>query len=310
MTEAKYLYYPGCSLHSTAKEYNESTQAVLGALGLVWEDVEDWNCCGATPAHATSEFLTAALPLRNLVNAERQAERINAGGANGDGPIELLVPCAACYNSFRLAERAVKDGTPEGRAINAEVGQITGRPFGGGVATKHPLEILGRKEMLAKLRASVKKPLAGLKVACYYGCLLVRPSKIVSWEANPEHPVSMDNVLAALGAEPVRWSYKTDCCGQSMSIAERELVVELTCRITRAATAAGADAIVTACPLCMVNLDSRQVPAKPGDPLLPVFFYSELAALALGVGDPKAWFRRHVTDLGPALRVLEAKKSA
>lgn len=309
---ADYLYYPGCSLHSTALEYNESTQALLGALGMTYEELSDWNCCGATPAHATSEFLTAALPLRNLVNAERQIEKWEGRGAAGgaSGPVELLVPCAACYNTFRIAERTVRDGGAEGQEYNREIGEIAGRSFGGTIAVKHPLEILSRRETLAKLRSLAKHPLTGLKVACYYGCLLVRPSKIVSFEPNPEHPVAMDNVMAALGAEPVRWSYKTDCCGQSMSIAERELVIVLTCRITRAAKEAGAQAIVTACPLCMMNLDSRQMPDKPGEPLLPVFFYSELAALALGVGDPKAWFKRHVTDLGPALRVLEAKKSA
>ncbi len=327
----EYLYYPGCSLHSTALEYNESTQALLGALGLTYEELKDWNCCGATPAHATSEFLTAALPLRNLVIAEKQAERwvgdvtavgatpgAEAAGVPGAtaapggtaGPVELLVPCAACYNSFRIAERTVRDGGAEGQELNREIGEITGRRFGGQVTVKHPLEILSRRETVAKLRSLAKQPLGGLKVACYYGCLLVRPSRIVSFEPNPEHPVAMENVMAALGAEPVRWSYKTDCCGQSMSMAEREMVIELTGRITRAAKEAGADAIVTACPLCMMNLDSRQVPAKPGEPLLPVFFYSELAALALGAGNPKAWFKRHLTDLGPALRVLEAKKSA
>ncbi len=301
---AEFLYYPGCSLHSTATEYNDSTQALLGALGVTFEELEDWNCCGATPAHATSEYLMTALPLRNLVIAEKQAERMGAA------PVELLVPCAACYNSFRIAERTVLDGGAEGQEMNKEIGEITGRTFGGKVATKHPLELLNRREMLAKLRGLVKQPLAGMKVACYYGCLLVRPSKIVSFEASPEHPVTMDNVMAALGAEPVRWSRKTDCCGQSMSIAERELVVELTNRITRSAKESGADAIVTACPLCMMNLDSRQLPVKQGEPLLPVFFFSELAALALGVGNPKAWFKRHLADVGPALRTLEAKKSA
>jgi len=322
-----YLYYPGCSLHSTATEYNESTQVLLGALGFTYEQVEDWNCCGATPAHATSDFLTLALPLRNLINAEKQVEswRVRAGdgdgasGAPAPGPgdgsgpperVDVLVPCAACYNSFRLAERTVRDGGPQAEELNREMKEITGRAFGGSVGTRHPLDLLGSRDMLARVRSLVRKPLNGLKVACYYGCLLVRPSRIVSFEPDPEHPMAMDNFMAALGAEPVRWSYKTDCCGQSMSIAERELVTELTNRITRAAAAAGAQAIVTACPLCMMNLDSRQVPAEPGQPLLPVFFFTELAAVALGVGKPKAWFKRHLIDVGPALGVLEARESA
>ena len=160
---ADYLYYPGCSLHSTALEYNESTQALLEALGMTYEELSDWNCCGATPAHATSEFLTAALPLRNLVNAERQIEKWEGRGAAGgatapdaagaSGPVELLVPCAACYNTFRIAERTVRDGGAEGQEYNREIGEIAGRSFGGTIAVKHPLEILSRRETLAKLRS-------------------------------------------------------------------------------------------------------------------------------------------------------------
>ena len=306
-----YLYFPGCSLHSTAQEFNDSAQALLKALGLDYEELDDWNCCGATPAHATSEFLTAALPLRNLVNAEKQVEKwARTGDPAGAAPIEILVPCAACYNAFRLAERLVRDGGAEGREINREIAEITGRPFGGTVTVRHPLELLGRPETLDKLRALVTRPLGGLKVASYYGCLLARPSKIVSFEPNPEHPVAMDNVMAALGAEPVRWSRKTDCCGQSMAVAEGELVTELTNRVTQAAKEAGAEAIATACPLCMMNLDTRQKPATPGEALLPVFFFTELAAVALGVGKPQAWWKRHLTDVRPALELLEAKRSA
>jgi heterodisulfide reductase subunit B len=309
-----YLYYPGCSLHSTAEEFNDSAQALLKALGFDYEELDDWNCCGATPAHATSEFLTAALPLRNLVNAEKQVEKWAGAPGTGDpagaAPIEILVPCAACYNAFRLAERLVRDGGAEGREINREIAEITGRPFGGTVTVRHPLELLSRRETLDKLRALVTRPLGGLKVASYYGCLLARPSKIVSFEPNPEHPVAMDNVMAALGAEPVRWARKTDCCGQSMAVAEGELVTELTNRVSRAAKEAGAEAIATACPLCMMNLDTRQKPATPGEPLLPVFFFTELGAVALGVGKPQAWWKRHLTDVRPALELLEAKRSA
>lgn len=317
-----YLYYPGCSLHSTAEEFNDSAQALLTILGLDYEEIEDWNCCGATPAHATSEFLTAALPLRNLVNAERQVERWrreagpkpapgDVAGTQAPAPVEILVPCAACYNAFRLAEHLVRDGGAEGRQLNQEIAEITGRSFKGLVTVRHPLEVLSRPQALAKLRALTGRPLKGLKVACYYGCLLVRPSKIVAFEPNPEHPEAMDSVMTALGAQPVRWSRKTDCCGQSMSMSESELVVELTNRVTQAAREAGADAVVTACPLCMMNLDSRQKPAA-GDIPLPVFFFTELAAVATGVDPNRAqrWWKRHLTDVGPALKLLEAKESA
>jgi heterodisulfide reductase subunit B len=223
-------------------------------------------------------------------------------------PATLMVPCAACYNAFRLAEHEVREGGDRGRELNEEIAEIMGRPFGGTVTVKHPLEILGGRETAARLKGMVKRPLKGLKVACYYGCLLARPSKIVAFE-NGEHPMSMDNLMTTLGAEPVRWSYKTDCCGQSMAVAESGLVSELTNKIVRAAREAGAHALVTACPLCMMNLDSRQK-AGAGEALLPVFFYTELAGLALEVGKPEAWFKRHLIDVKPALRVLEAKQSA
>jgi len=310
----KYLYYPGCSLHSTAEEFNDSAKTLLAALGLEWEELEDWNCCGATPAHATSEFLTGALPLRNLINAERQVEGWERRDEGADQaarePVEILVPCAACYNAFRLAENAVREGGEHGRDLVKEMARITGRDYRGTVATRHPLEVLSGRDTLARLRSMVRKPLTGLKVACYYGCLLVRPSTIVSFEENPEHPMAMDNLMAALGAEPVRWSYKTDCCGQSMAVAEQGLVTELVSRITRAAREAGAHALVTACPLCMMNLDSRQKPATAESPLLPVFFFTELASVALGAGRPEAWFRRHLIDVRPAVEVLEATQSA
>jgi len=304
---ATYLYYPGCSLHATAEEYDASTRAVLGALGLGLEEVEDWNCCGATPAHASSDFLAAALPLRNLIRAERQLE------GSPDLLPEVLVPCAACYNAFRLADHHVRRGGEAGRRAAGEVEAIVGRSYRGEVTVRHPLEVLGRREALTALSGLIRRPLKGLKVACYYGCLLVRPSQVVSFEDDPEHPQTMDRLLAAVGAEPVSWSYKTDCCGQSMAVAERELVTELSRRIVRAARAAGARALVTACPLCHMNLDSRQGPGPAGEAPLPVFFYTELLALALGVGRPEAWFRRHLVDVRPALAGLgglEARDSA
>jgi heterodisulfide reductase subunit B len=308
---ARYLYYPGCSLHSTAEEYDQSTRALLEALGLVLEELEDWNCCGATPAHATSEFLTGALPLRNLILAERQAAAgpdAGPSGAAAGEPVELLVPCAACYNAFRLAEHEVREGGERGEELNRQMAEVMGAPFGGTVAVRHPLEVLSRPETRARLRDLVKLPLGGLKVACYYGCLLVRPSRIVAFEDH-EHPTSMDGLMTALGAAPVRWSYKTDCCGQSMAVAETGLVGELTGRIVQAAREAGAAALVTACPLCMMNLDSRQKPG-PGESPLPVFFFTELAAFALGVGRPEVWWKRHLVDVAPALAAVEAKKSA
>ncbi|TDA64522.1 MAG: disulfide reductase [Clostridia bacterium] len=282
----RYSYYPGCSLHSTASEYDLSTRAVMEALGVELVELSDWNCCGASSGHASSHFLTYALPLRNLILAEKQA----AG--------DLLVPCAACYNLLKTADYKMASRDGEAESLNSEMQTIMGRRYEGRVQVRHVLEVLALPEIRRKIAAGVTRPLSGLKVAAYYGCLLSRPPQVVAFEDNPEQPTTMDAVLRLAGAEPVPWWGKTDCCGASLAISQPGLVETMVGRIVSAASYAGATALVTACPLCQSNLDTRQA---PGQEMMPVFFITELLGLALGLAGSDKWLRRHMCDTQPVL---------
>lgn len=279
----KLTYYPGCSLHSTAAEYNASTRAVFTALGIELVELADWNCCGATPAHATNHYLGLALPLRNLVLAER------AGN-------DLVAPCAACYNVMKYTDHEARRHSADADKVNTDLKTIMGAEYGGKINVRHPLEILSAKEMLAAIRAKVVRPLAGLKLVAYYGCLLSRPRKIVAFD-DADHPESMDKIVAALGAEARRWSYKTDCCGGALSMAQTDAVATLVAKLVSEAERAGAQAIVTACPLCAVNLDTRQSKVARE---LPILYFTELMGLAFGL-PARDWLGKHIVDPSPVL---------
>ena len=269
----KVSYYPGCSLHGTGREYDESAQAVCKALDVELCELDDWNCCGASSAHVTDELLSIALPARNLAIAEKKG-------------LELVVPCAACYHALKRAQK----GLAEAPEIQTE--------YRGGVEVKSLLDFLSQDLNLAKITERVKRPLAGLKAVCYYGCLLVRPPK-VSGASDWEDPKSMDRLLAALGVEVRPWSYKTDCCGGSLAIPRVDIVKKLTRNLLDAALEAGANCMVTACPLCHANLDTRQeeISLESGSSYeLPIFYFTELMGLAFDGKGVGKWLRRHLVD--------------
>jgi len=286
----KLTFYPGCSLHSTAAEYEESTRAVFEALGYTLEELDDWSCCGASSAHATDHYLSIALPVRNLVLAEKR------------GVEEVATACAACYNTLRKADHAVRAGDPAAVEASESMVEIMGRKYDGGVRVVSTLELLARPETLAAIKQKAAHPLRGLKVAPYYGCLLTRPPEAVAFE-DPEQPVSLDKVLAAAGAEVVRWSWKTECCGASLALSRPEILKELARRIIVAAREAGAQAIATACPMCHANLDYRQseIPELKDNPV-PVYFMTELLGLAFGLKKAPTWIGRHLTESRSAVR--------
>ena len=286
-------YYPGCSLHGTAREFDESLRAVAGPLGLELVEVDDWSCCGATSAHATNHLLSVALPARNLALAAEQ------------GHDQVLAPCAACYNRLASARHAVASDA----ALAAKVPELIGRPFPNSVAARNVVEVL--REQLGTLREKAVRPLAGLKIACYYGCLLVRPAEVCAFD-DPEAPVSMEEVVAATGATAVAWSRRLDCCGGGFSLTRTASAVRLSREILDDARAAGADAIVVACPMCHSNLDFRQKTlVRRGEEGLPVLFLSELVGLALGLDAETLGLERHFVDTrGFVTRALAPKPPA
>ncbi|HHY96091.1 MAG TPA: disulfide reductase [Firmicutes bacterium] len=273
-------YYPGCSLHSTAWEFDASTRAVCAALDIQLEELPGWTCCGSSSAHTRPGPLARALPLRNLVLAEQVAP-------------ELLVPCAACYNVLRSADQAWRQGEAEAKEAARLVEEGLGRAYRGEVAVRHVLEVLARPEILARFREKARKPWP-LPVVPYYGCLLSRPSAEIGFD-RPEQPVLMDRILTAAGAEVRPWSYKTDCCGASLTISHSPVVETMVNGLVKQARRAGAVALVTACPMCHANLDSRQSEAEP----MPVLYVTEVMAMALGLPGVERWLGAHLVDARP-----------
>jgi heterodisulfide reductase subunit B len=246
---------------------------VCTALDIDLVELADWNCCGATSAHATNQRLAVALPARNLVLAE-QAGR------------DLVIPCAACFNRLKAAERTLAAKQWRGPFERYE----------GRIGVHDLLHFLGSEDVLARLAERRRRPLSGLKVACYYGCLISRPPKVTGHE--PENPQVMERLLIALGAEPVRWSFKTECCGGGLALAKPDIVRQLDARLYRMAAEAGAEALAVACPLCHANLDMQQEAAsrQMGAALyLPVFYFTELMGLALGLACGP-WLADHYVD--------------
>ena len=264
----KYAYFPGCSLESTAWDFDLSTRAVCRALGIELEEIPDWVCCGSTPAHSTNASLALALPVLNLQKAQAMGRPV-------------LTACASCYSRLRTANHQVRNEMPQRERAQ----RVTGKPYAGEVEVHHVLDVLVNRFGLGGIRGRVQRRLAGLRVACYYGCLLTRPPEVVAFD-NPENPTCMDDLVAALGAEPVVWPYKTECCGASLSITRSDVVGRLGGKLLSMARQAGAQCVVVACPLCQLNLDLRQADAvKASDdfPATPVLYITQLLGLALGI---------------------------
>jgi heterodisulfide reductase subunit B len=260
----KYAFYPGCSLEGTAKDFHRSTLAVASQLGLELPELEDWICCGSTAAHNSDPLLADALPARNLRAAEGRA---------------VAVACAACYSRLKMANHHIAADS----AVRAKVAEVIGADYDGLTPVRHLLEILG-DNMGQEIAPKIRRPLAGLKVACYYGCLLSRPPEVTQFD-DAENPTLMDKLLETAGATAVDWPHKTECCGASFSITDSSIVLELSDKILAMAQAAGVDCIATACPLCQLNLDMRQkdIETKYGRRYgLPVFYFTQLLGLALG----------------------------
>lgn len=281
-------YYPGCSLHGGGRELDMSLRAVAAAAGVELREVDDWNCCGATAAHALNHDLAVALPYRVLALAEAQ------------GMAEVLAPCAACFS--RLKGTAVR--LARSADLAARMREVTGLEYRGPVAVRSVVEFTNR--LLADgLVGKLTSPLGGLKVAAYYGCLLSRGEDIVEGE-NHENPSGMTAAIRAAGAESVEWNYATECCGGGFSLSLTEAVVDLAEAILADARAAAADAIVTACPMCHSNLDMRQLAIQArgrGPYAMPVAYLTELVGLAAGLSPKVLGLDRHFVDaLGLAAR--------
>jgi heterodisulfide reductase subunit B len=278
-------YYPGCALHGSSNDYEQSLRACLGALDVTLSEIDDWICCGATSAHSLNHKLAIALPARNLALAGRQ------------GLDEMFAPCPMCSMQLLRAGQAMAAD----HKLRDEISAMVEAEVPNGPRVLNLIQVFQRVG-LDKLKAAVKTPLKDLKPACYYGCLLVRPPTVVDFD-DAEQPQSMEAVVAALGAKPVEWGSKTECCGAGMTMAKTETVLELSGKILANATAHGANCLVVACPMCHVNLDMKQGEAAEflGAKFdLPVYYLSDIVGMALGLSATQLGVDRHFVVVGGA----------
>ncbi len=274
-------FYPGCSLEGTAVEYRLSFEAVATKLGLKLAEVEDWNCCGATAAHNLNHKLSLALPARVLALTEAA------------GHDSLVAPCAACSHRLQHARHELAEH-PD---LRKEISDVIEMPYKGTVQVKNIIQVL-LDIGVEKIAAACTRKMTGIKVAAYYGCLLVRPPKIAQFD-DVENPQSMEKILAAMGATPVEWGLKTECCGGGFSMSRTDAVCKLVKDLLENAAAEGAAAFALACPMCQSNLDLRQVNTNRtyGTKYhLPALYITQWLGLCMGIAPRALGLNQHFID--------------
>jgi len=284
-------YFPGCSLHSSSAIYDVQCTSVLRKLDITLREITDWNCCGATSAAKVNDFLALALPARNL------------GIADATGLAEIVIPCSSCYSRTLVAKERLAADPALAAEINAELGQkVSGR-----IKVSSILEVLLPKVRSGEIAKKVQKRLDGLKPAAYYGCLLTRFPSTVPVPDSVENPQGMETICRALGAEPVEWGFKTDCCGASAAVNDTDQALLLMAKIIKDAVARGANCFVTTCPMCQLNLDAyqEQVREKHGiRERLPVYLITELLGVAFGMSPVELQIDRHLEESVGLLKEL------
>jgi heterodisulfide reductase subunit B2 len=274
-------FYPGCSLEGSARDYNESVFALAKAFDLEPVQVPDWNCCGATAAHNLNKELSMALPARILALAEK------------NGMEEVIVPCAACYSRLVVTQHELKKD-PERKNRISEVIEMDYR---GTTKLLNVIEWID-KFIVPKLNEKLKTPF-NYKVACYYGCLLVRPNKVLNYD-RAEDPQTMDVVMKKIGATPLDFPYKTECCGAGLSVSRTDIVSKLSGKIIEDAEHRGAEAIIVACPMCHSNLDMRRPDINKywnAEYKLPIIFITQAIGLAIGLKADQVGLKRHFVEV-------------
>lgn len=283
-----YAYFPGCSMDSTAVTYKKSFEYIANRIGLELKEIPDWSCCGSTAAHTKNEMMAYALAARNIAIAEEMLPGL-----------DIVTPCAACYSRLRYANWAAR----KDESVRQEIQSVIAMQYQAKPEILSFLDLFNEPEIREKITSLIQRSLKGLKVACYYGCLMSRPREVTG-ETDPENPMKMDEIISLTGAEPVVWDYKTECCGASHQVDAPEAARDLIERIFRNAQANHADAIVTACPLCNMNLDMREAEINRNfgkQYNIPVFQFTELIACAMGAGAAECGIHQHFF---PAFNVI------
>ncbi len=290
-----FAYYPGCSGQGTSIEYDKSTRAVCKALGIELVDIPDWSCCGSSPAHTVDHILSAALSARNIL----QAEDMDVQG--------IITPCPSCLTNLKVASHRMRD-----EQFKEKVDDLLNEPCRNDLPIMSVLQVIYEKLGPKALAAKVTNPLKGLKLAPYYGCIMNRPPEVMDFD-DCENPVAMDHLMEAVGAEVMPFPLKVECCGASFGVARNDVVTKLSGKLLDVAADCGAAAMVTACPLCQMNLDMRQDQinrANKSSHKMAVFYYTQLIGKALGLSDASLMLDKLCVDPGHLFREIETARTA
>ena len=286
----KVSYYPGCTLKNAAQNFEDSTLYILNQLGASVEELKEWYCCGTVFSLASDDLIRQLAPIRNLI-------RVKESGSD-----TMMTLCAMCYNTLKRANERMKNDPESLEKINNFMTKES-VDYKGDVKIQHLLELLRDEIKFETVAEKVVKPLKKLKISSYYGCLLVRPKEIGFDDA--ENPTVLEDLMTVLGSEPVDFPRKTECCGAYQTVDNPESVAERTYQILNSARGQGAEIVVVSCPLCAFNLDHRQKETAkkfPGFQTMPVLYFTQVMAIALGCPEETLRFDLHYIDPRPILK--------
>ena len=289
----KYGYYPGCSLERNASSYHVSSMAIAKPLGIEFQEIKDWNCCGATEYMTINLMAAYALISRNLALAESQLT---------DGR-QVVAPCSMCFLNMSKADHYLTEDEKFAEKINIALGEAKLHYTPGSIRTRHLLEIMIEDVGLETISAKVTKPLSGLKIAPYYGCLITRPGYLSKFD-NYEYPTSLDRLMKSLGASVVDFPMKAHCCGGHMTQISQGVALELIRQLLQNAAEYDADIIVTLCPMCQLNLDAYQADVNRYFKTryhIPVLYFTQMMGLAFGLSAGELGIGKELVDARPAL---------
>jgi len=289
----KYAYFPGCSCEKIAISYNQSSLETTKKLGIELQELDDWNCCGATTYFHVDQLLANTLIARNLAIAEKEG-------------LDFVAPCSACYKNAYFTNEYLKEDPDLSEHINFALEQDN-LHFNGDINVHHIIEVFSSEAGLEEIKKKVTNSLEGLKIAPYYGCQIVRPRKNGEEVENPQF---FEEIVSAIGATPVNFAERLRCCGASLIMTSRHAALSLVRVLLQNAVDSGADVIATACPLCQVNLECYQTQVNEEfgtDFSMPVLYFTQLLGLALGIPRRRLGIGKELVSAGPIFSKIMGK---
>ncbi|OGW50186.1 MAG: hypothetical protein A2Z50_07310 [Nitrospirae bacterium RBG_19FT_COMBO_42_15] len=282
----KIPYYPGCTLNTVAKGFDTSARESAVLLGFELKELNQWNCCGATFPLTPDNVMGLTAPTKVLVNARKEGDTVTT-------------LCSVCYNVLKRTNKVVRDDKEKRGVINNFIEE----EYDGSLNVIHFLEVLRDKIGFENVKSAVKRPLKGVKAGAYYGCMLLRPFEDMGID-NTEAPTIFENLLKALGCEPVEFPNKIECCGAHLAMGNEDVVAKLSGNVLSSAKNKGAEVIVTSCPLCQYNLEKSQKRLKDSaeGTQMPILYFTQLLGLALGQNEESLGLDKNIFDIRALLK--------